>query len=90
MWREYQLGTVAILTSIIFALVFAGFFRISPSTASCKVQKPSHIAHMANGYKPKAQVVRSPGNMKQCTHCRFGNPEDDKFCRRAAKRSGTR
>lgn len=89
MWREYQLGTVAILTSIIFALVFAGFFRISSSTASCKVQKPSHIAHMANGYKPKAQVVRSPGNMKQCTHCRFGNPEDAKFCRRAAKRSGT-
>lgn len=27
--------------------------------------------------------------MKQCTHCRFGNPEDAKFCRRAAKRSGT-
>ncbi|EEP21658.1 hypothetical protein BIFANG_03027 [Bifidobacterium angulatum DSM 20098 = JCM 7096] len=30
------------------------------------------------------------GNMKQCIHCRFGNPEDAKFCRRAAERSGTR
>lgn len=39
---------------------------------------------MANGYKPKVQVVRSPGNMKQCIYCRFGNPEDAKFCRRAA------
>ena len=29
-------------------------------------------------------------NMKQCAHCRFGNPEDAKFCRRAAERSGTR
>lgn len=27
--------------------------------------------------------------MEQCIHCRFGNPEDAKFCRRAAKRSGT-